>query len=224
MTSQLTYLWVRYGKYFVLVMLTKEILVELTSQPLHSPDWVFEICLLPLLVLFCGDCQNHFPKFQNKSSWNYAKSIIIWFGTFTKLSYSYPCSPLPTVLWILFTLQMSNIVFFPPVETVKIKRREQERESVKGMQCGDEVCFAGLELQEGGDARPAGRSLGESVLRPWGRAPGSECVHWGYLQKGRCLGHDWLELLSFSTASPSSSHIPLCSVGSGWRHRLLGVP
>ena len=86
--------------------------------------------------------------------------------------------------------------------------------------------FAGLELQGGGDARPEGRSLRESVLRPWGRAPGSECVHWGYVQEGQCLGHghDWLGLLSFSTASPSSSHIPLCSVGSEWHHRLLGGP
>ena len=113
-------------------MLTKEILVELTSKPLHSPDWVFEICLLPLLALLCGDCQNHFLKFQNKSSWNYAKSIIIWFGTFTRLSYRYHCSPLPTVLWILFTLQMSNIVFFPPSGNSKNQKEGARKRECEG--------------------------------------------------------------------------------------------
>ena len=44
---------------------------------------------------------------------------------------------------------MSSIVFFPSVETVKIKRREQERESVKGMQCGDQACLQGWSCREG---------------------------------------------------------------------------
>lgn len=71
---------------------------------------------------------------------------------------------------------MSNIVPPPPVGTVRIKRREQERRCEGNAMGGAEKiksCFAELELQKGGDACPAGCSLRESVLRPWGRAPGS---------------------------------------------------
>lgn len=59
--------------------------------------------------------------------------------------------------------------------TVRIKRREQERRCEGNALGGAEIksCFAELELQEGGDTCPAGCSLRESVLRPWGRAPGS---------------------------------------------------
>lgn len=111
MTSRLTYLCIWYGKYFVPLMWTKGTWVELTPAP-HSPHWLPK-CLSPSLVLLCGDGQSHFLKFQSKSCWNHAKSIIIWFGALQNSAVDISYSPLPTVSWILFTVQMSDIVPSP---------------------------------------------------------------------------------------------------------------